>query len=171
MKTQYGDMPLIIDPVSGHAKMVRGGVERHARERAGPPSQRAAIGHRGRHKSDAGKPAPSPIDAYDSKLEAARATYLGYLLLAKDILKVIHHPFHIDIGEERAYTPDFLVWWADGRITVEEVKGSVRSKNARDSITRLHVATKLFPMFTWYLVMRPKGQWEEKCISTIVSRS
>lgn len=165
MQTQYGKLPIAIDPATGRAKVVRSGVERHAHERTGPPSPRVVLGHRRRHQSDASeKLASSPADAYDSKLEAARGTYLGYLLLAKDIQKVVHHPFTIDIGG-RLYTPDYLVWWADGRITIEEVKGSVKSKNARDSITRLHVAAALFPMFTWYLILRVgRTRWTERLI-------
>lgn len=108
----------------------------------------------------------SPVnDEYDSKLEAARAHYLGMLKLAGDVRAFIHHPFPIQLTPKRKYRPDFLVWWADGRITVEETKGSLKQKNCRDSITRLHVAAAMFPMFTWMLVMQVRGQWEERRVA------
>lgn len=184
MQTQYGKLPIAIDPATGRAKVVRGGVGAPGKEAAeyqvgsrvksgradGLPSSPPARNRPGvpvtrrPQRSRVGNPVPSSSDEYDSKLEAARGTYLGYLLLAKDIQKVVHHPFQIDIGG-RLYTPDYLVWWADGRITIEEVKGSLKSKNARDSITRLHVAAALFPMFTWYLILRVgRTRWTERLI-------
>lgn len=174
MKTQYGDLPIEVDPSTGRAKMVRGGAQARKGNPEGPkPSLTSCRPIRGSKESAAGeRPAPSPVGAYDSKLEGSRASYLGYLLLAKDILHIKYHPFTIDVGCGRTYTPDFLVWWADGRIVVEEVKGSLKGKNARDSVTRFHAMAALFPMFICNLVMRPRGQWEEKWIRpTIASRS
>jgi hypothetical protein len=159
MQTQYGQLPIAIDPATGRAKVVRGaGASQSRQEEA--TTRRTSNAPKGERRDGSS----SPEDEFDSKLEAARGTYLGYLLLAKDIQKVVHHPFTIDIGG-RLYTPDYLVWWADGRITVEEVKGSLKSKNARDSVTRLHVAAALFPMFTWYLIMRVgRTRWTERLI-------
>lgn len=168
MQTQYGNLPIEIDPSTGRAKMVRG--ERGGNMRG--PHKTASIqqsADKDASAADASRksgsnPDPSSIDAYDSKLEAARATYWGYLLLAKDIRSVVHHPFTVQLSEKRAYTPDYLVEWLDGRLQVEEVKGSPKQKNARDSITRLHLAAAKLPMFDWRLTSRIRGQWQEQRI-------
>lgn len=139
---------------NGHATAVMGGVAFTRRER--PPSASESAGS---------NPAPSPTHAYDSKLEEARHRYLGMLQLAKDVRRVVHHPFVVPLSEKRSYTPDFLIEWADGRIQVEEVKGSLKQKNARDSITRLHVAAAKLPMFDWRLTRRMKGEWEERPVA------
>jgi hypothetical protein len=78
----------------------------------------------------------------------------------------VHHPFTVLLSTKREYTPDFLIEYPDGRIQVEEVKGNIKQKNARDSITRLHLAAAKLPMFDWRLTMRIRGQWEEKCITS-----
>lgn len=166
IQTGYGKMA-IEEYTPGKFRSVRVGESKT--RAAGERSARTPSGLRGnRNHAEATTRTlhngSSPPDDYDSKLEAARATYLGYLLLAKDIRLVRHHPFTVPLTNSRTYTPDFLVWWEDGRITVEEVKGSVESKNARDSITRLHVAASMFPMFRWHLVLRIRGVWEERLI-------
>lgn len=170
MQTQYGKLPIVVDPTTGRAKMVRGSVDGHATGTKSAPSTRRYLdkpkGEASLTVAGAGSsPASSPIDAYDSKLEAARATYLGYLMLAGDIKRVIHHPFTTDLAVELEYTPDFMIWWKDGRIQVEEVKGHLKQKNARDSMSRLKMAASKFPMFEWFLTMRIRGQWEERPIS------
>lgn len=157
MQTNYGQLPLVVDPTTGRAKVVRGGTT--AAREARPGDKRRDQDKKALLVSN---PVPSLTDVYDSKLEAARAHYLGMLALAKDIRQVIHHPFTIELAPNRRYTPDFLVWWADGRITVEEVKGHLKQKNARDSITRLHVAAARLPMFGWMLIVRVHGQWETR---------
>jgi hypothetical protein len=88
------------------------------------------------------------------------------LKLGKDVTRFVYHPFTIQLAQKKAYTPDFLIEFPDGRIQVEEVKGHLKMKNARDSITRLHVAAAKLPMFDWRLTMRIRGQWEERCIPT-----
>lgn len=173
MQTGYGKMA-IEEYAPGKVRMVGSG---ESKTRAAGERSEAHRPDCKRKPKEAGKNAEattrtlqtgsSPVkDAYDSKLEAARATYLGYLQLAKDIKKVVHHPFSVPIAGARDYTPDFLIEWADGRIQVEEVKGSLKQKNVRDSITRLHVAATKLPMFDWRLTMRIKGQWEERIIQT-----
>ncbi len=166
IQTGYGKMA-IEEYTPGKFRSVRGSVGGHATGTTSAPSTRRSPdkpkGEAGLTVAGAGSsPAPSPIDRYDSKLEAARATYLGYLLLAKDIRRVVHHPFTVQLSEHRTYTPDYLIEWLDGRIQVEEVKGSTKQKNARDSITRLHLAAAKLPMFDWRLTRRVRGQWDEK---------
>jgi hypothetical protein len=183
MMTQYGQLPIVVDPSTGRAKMVQGGVERTRPEVGKGMPGKALTGRRptsspGRGNVPTGSPreellptpsagsntAPAPIDAYDSKLEAARHRYWGYLLLAGDIRTVIYHPFTIHLTPELDYTPDFFVCFHDGRIQVEEVKGHLEMKNVRDSVTRLKMAADRFPMWTWLLTTGPRTQWTERHI-------
>ncbi|MBI4002764.1 MAG: hypothetical protein HY348_13405 [Nitrospira defluvii] len=159
MRTSLGNLPITVDPVTGRAKVVRGGVEGHA-------------GHglafrepeRLRPQAKPDKPVSSPALAptFDSQLEADRDRYLYGLQLAGQIVRYVHHPFEVEIAPGRSYTPDFLVQWIGGHITVEEIKGNPKQKNARDSITRLHVAAAKLPMFQWQLITRVKRQWTIK---------
>lgn len=174
MKTQYGDLPIEMNGSTGRARLVSGGdVRSHTKvgmkfDQKKPHPTSSPVGSEKQNRLDGAgsNPAPAPIDAYDSKLEQARATYLGYLLLAKDLTRVVHHPFSVELAPKRWYTPDFLIEFPDGRLQVEEIKGHLKQKNARDSITRLHLAAAKLPMFDWRLTMRIRGQWEERCIPT-----
>lgn len=173
MPTGYGKMA-IEEYAPGKVRLVQGGVVRTREAKQVRISRITNISAEempARLARLAGptSPAPAPIDEYDSKLEAARATYWGYLLLAKDIKRVVHHPFTVRLSEQRTYTPDFLVEWLDGRLQVEEVKGSRKQKNARDSITRLHLAAAKLPMFDWRLTDRIRGQWHEHRIPVSIT--
>lgn len=140
MKTNYGDLPIRID--GGKAQLVRGeGVSGSTAMVA--PSQEPVRGRQ----------TPSSEDGFDSKLEALRHRHLSMLVLAGEVKRFKYHAFSVLIGPGKKYTPDFLVEYADGRIVIEEVKGSLKMKNARDSITRLHVAAGLLPMFGWRVVL------------------
>lgn len=137
MKVAYGDMVLEVDAKTGRARRVTGSVA------AGMPRVRA--------------------EGYDSKLEQTRARELGFALLAGEIRAWRYHPFTVPIGVQRTYTPDFLVVALDGAITLEEIKGSLKAKNGRDSVTRLHAAAALLPMFRWELWIqkgRARGGWD-----------
>ena len=169
MQTNYGKLPLAIDPATGRAKLVRGSVEyprgRERHRRATPAD--APRTNAGPVVAGAGvKPAPSLSSPpeYDSKLEAARARYWWSLQMAGDITRVVHHPFSVEIGIDCTYEPDFLVEWPSGRIQVEEVKGHLKMKNARDSVTRLKAAAMKLPMFHWTLTRRIRSQWQERVI-------
>lgn len=160
-QTNYGPMQLE-EYAKGKVRLVQGGVDSRP---DGRKLQRATDLSDGRPgKAEATRRSPAPLDAYDSKLEACRADYLFKLQLAKDVRRVVHHPFTVHLSEKRSYTPDNLIEWKDSRITIEEVKGNIKQKNARDSITRLHLAAAKLPMFDWRLTMRIRGQWEERKI-------
>lgn len=92
-------------------------------------------------------------EGFDSKLEAKRARHWALLVLAGEIRRYKYHPFTVSIGPKRTYTPDFLVEYPDRRLVIEEVKGSLKMKNARDSVTRAHAAAGLLPSFSWRLVL------------------
>lgn len=165
-KTNYGDLPLVEDPTTGRARLVRGGVEHCSRTVANghavqanscmTPGKAPQLGVGRLIGKPVSSPAPSPsaaVDPFDSKLEALRHRHLSMLILAGEVKRVKYHPFTIAIGPGKKYTPDFLVEYPDGRIVIEEVKGSLKMKNARDSVTRLHVAAGQLPMFSWRLVV------------------
>ncbi len=162
MRTSLGNLPITFDPVTGLAKMVRGGVDGHAitSSRSGGTPRRAQAGCVLR-ASDR-EPIAALAPTYDSQLEADRAEYLFRLQLAGEIRQYVHHPYPYPIGTDMIYTPDFMVWWADFSITIEEVKGSLKMKNARDSITRLKVAACLYPQQSWQLITRANGEWHTR---------
>lgn len=141
MRVKYGSKVIEVD-ASGRGRLVEGS----------PTSSMPA--------------ARSPVKEFDSKLEAARARYLTGLTLAGEVRRVVYHPFKVEIGPGRWYTPDFLVEWSNGALVVEEVKGHVQMKNARDSISRLHAAADKLPMFVWQLVLAPTGcgDWDVRVI-------
>lgn len=150
VKTNYGELPIVVDPTTGRARLVRGG--------ATTALEAGQVGHvaPGKRALPVSNPAPSPaaaVDEFDSKLEAKRARYWSMLVLSGEIKRFKYHPFTVPIGPKRTYTPDFLVEYPDRRIVIEEVKGSLKMKNARDSVTRAHAAAGLLPSFSWRLVL------------------
>lgn len=148
MRTNLGNLPITIDPVTGQAKMVRGS--------AGAGIARLP-GKRGVNEELPARAALAPT--FDSQLEADRANYLFGLQLGEMIVRYVHHPFSVEIGPGRWYTPDFLVEWIDGAVTIEEIKGSLKQKNARDGETRFLAAAGKLPMFEWQLITRVERQW------------
>lgn len=59
---------------------------------------------------------------FSSKKEAKRYTELKMLKAASEVLFYLRQvPFHLP-GNVR-YVCDFMVFWADGEITIEDVKG------------------------------------------------
>ena len=109
---------------------------------------------------------PSPILDYDSPLEADYATYLQKLEWGRDILAWRYHPWTFLLPGGLKYTPDFLVHVMEPlvglhRIELIELKGSRHMKNARDSITRFHIARGLFPCFWFRLIDRYRRQWRQ----------
>lgn len=161
MQTNLGNLPITVDPVTGRAKMTRGGVDGDTRPDWRPlregSHQSAQAGAR-RVASRAGS-IPALASSFDSQLEADRDRYLYGLQLAGEIRKYVYHPESFPIGTDMIYTPDFMVWWANFSITMEEIKGSLKMKNARDSITRLKVAACLYPQFQWQLIIRVNEEW------------
>lgn len=161
MRTSLGNLPITIDPVTGQARMVRGGVD-VTRKRT------ASMSVWPLHGAAAGITTPLPgqetalAPSFDSQLEADRAEYLFRLQLAGEIRQYVHHPYPFPIGNDLIYTPDFMVWWADFSITIEEVKGSLKQKNARDSLTRLKVAACLYPQHQWQLLTRVRQEWRTR---------
>lgn len=99
---------------------------------------------------------------FDSKLEQAYDQYLAALKHGGEILQYWYHPLTIKLPGGLRYTPDFMVWPAEGRVQLHECKGW--SKNLRDGMTRLHIAGGIFICYEWSLVKQVKGQWEVRPI-------
>jgi hypothetical protein len=76
-----------------------------------------------------------------------------------------YEPFSLWLPGGVRYKPDFLVQFPDELrlpLRIDEVKGF--SKNMRDSLTRLKIAAALFPCFSWALIRRENGGWDETII-------
>lgn len=67
---------------------------------------------------------------FDSKAEARRYDQLMLLQRAGEVVMVLRQvPFHLEGGV--TYRCDFAVFWADGRVTFEDVKGAVTKEFTR----------------------------------------
>lgn len=110
-------------------------------------------------------------DDFDSELE--RDFYVE--LATRPGITVLRKFWTFNLPGGVSYTPDFLTWFTPsepGRLpcdlTIYECKGHAKQKNARDSWTRFRIASGMFPIFTFVLVMRtPAGSWtEDRYVST-----
>lgn len=119
--------------------------------REGSVSQRRSV-----PPSQQGRDASRPV--FDSKLEAAYDQYLAVLKHEGEILEYWYHPLTLKLPGGVRYAPDFMVWHAGGTVQIHECKGW--SKNLRDGMTRLTIASGLFSCWAWRLVRRTKGQWD-----------
>lgn len=95
----------------------------------------------------------------DRKWEYAYTQFLELEKQAGTVRQWTYEPFSLWLPGRVRYTPDFLVWYTDGRIELIEVKGW--SKNLRDGKTRYKIAAAMFPCFTWRMVARKGHGWEE----------
>lgn len=70
---------------------------------------------------------PTKVDGirFDSKKEATRYSELKLLEKARDIVTFLRQPsFDVPrINPTERYRADFLIFWTDGRVTIEDVKG------------------------------------------------
>lgn len=99
---------------------------------------------------------------HDSKLEASYELYLSALKYAGEIQAFWYHPLTLKLPGGVRYTPDFMVWPNEGKVQIHECKGW--SKNLRDGITRLKLASGLFSCWDWRLVKKNRGKWEVSAI-------
>ena len=74
-----------------------------------------------RHKYGASKTVLRGI-SFDSKLEASYYNYLQGLAATGDIITFLRQPvFHLP--GKTTYRADFQIFWADGSVTFDDVKG------------------------------------------------
>lgn len=128
-----------------------------------PPKYQNFIRKHMRLHEDHAKPrAPKPTAfgyEFDSKLELQFAGYLDILEKAGKIDEWRYHPIRVRLASNCTYEPDFGVWDEDMALTLYEVKGSWKAKNARDSRTRLIIAASMFQWWQWEAVTRDGGMW------------
>lgn len=103
---------------------------------------------------------------YDSKLEADYASYLWGLVFAGDIRAFSYHPWTFLLPGGVRYTPDFVVWVSEPfvslvKVEIHEIKGSLKMKNARDTLTRLRIAQGLFPWIHMRVIDRYRRHWRQ----------
>ncbi len=140
------------------------------------PAHRKKVENLMRRANQHQRPRADKVDAisagiqYDSKLEAHFSQYVEALARSGSLLPdgclVVdwdYHPMRVNLTPGLSYTPDFgLLVCRNGsapRWRLVEVKGSWKSKNARDSRVRLEVAAQLFPFFEWVAVVQERGAW------------
>lgn len=102
-------------------------------------------------------------DQYDSDAERRYAQLLQALAGSgakhwdgAKVLGWVHHPMKFRVGTNRWYTPDFALrlypgpeWVPEATFRLVEVKGSWKSKNARESRAKLEAAALLNDWFEW----------------------
>ena len=143
--TSYGKLPIVVDPTTGRARLVR-------------EDKAANSGSQGRMMESR---TPSP--ARRSKLEQAYGSFLELEQRAGAITAFWHEPFSFKLADGKRYRPDYLVLHLDGRTECVEVKGY--HANIRDSLTHLAWAAQRFPFHVWRRVWRTKdGGWDGKSL-------
>lgn len=63
---------------------------------------------------------------FDSKAEAKRAQEIDWIIASGEVLRVEYQPrFDIVVNEKKIgfYKADFKVYYSDGRVEIEDVKG------------------------------------------------
>jgi len=93
--------------------------------------------------------------AFDSKLEIEFADQLNAFEKMYRIESWMYHPLRVSLAPGCTYTPDFAAR-VNGEFVIFETKGSWKAKNARDSHTRLVIATQKFPWWIWVAVTKDK---------------
>lgn len=87
--------------------------------------------------------------------ESAYSLVLHARMLAGEIESYLFEPWHFALGARRHYTPDFLVWFPDGRVEAHEVKGYLWDRDA----VRLDWFVREYPTIPLIVVRRVRGQW------------
>jgi hypothetical protein len=106
------------------------------------------------------------LDRMRSQLERDYAWLLNVHLAEGVLVRWDYEPERFRLGTGANYTPDFRLIDRLGGVTFDEVKGSRRGKNARDSLLRVKVAAELNPMYRFRVVERDRdtGAWQWEVI-------
>lgn len=161
MKTNYGELDVVVDSTTNRAKRVRGGVVGTRQISSGINRLSDVCASRTiAPKGPAGSnPAPSP---FRSKLEAAYANYLECQRRAGMIASWQYEPVNFRLpGKKNFYKPDFLVVAGDG-LTFFDTKG--RNKSDDRSLVKIKTAAGLNRWARFVQVKLVKGVWEERLI-------
>ena len=104
---------------------------------------------------------PGPSEPkYDSKWEASWAQRLAGDQRCGLLAGWRYHPGSFRLGSGKRYSPDFVSWDVDQRVTFWEVKGYHR--NLRASLVALAWFARETPWARVVLVTREQGQWQEQ---------
>lgn len=98
--------------------------------------------------------------AYKSKAELTYASIASVAMLhlfGESAVLVLYEPLTFNLPGG-SYTPDFMQILESGRIVFTEIKGSVKQKNARDSISKLRAAAAVYPFFSFVLAEKDDSQ-------------
>ncbi len=110
------------------------------------------------------KPSRVDGDHYKSKTERYYAWELDEQKKAGDISRWEYEALKFRLAWSQKdgtrgviYTPDFCVWYPDGKLELREIKGGFIREAAR---VRYLVAQRLYPEFKWRMIQRTKdGSW------------
>lgn len=94
------------------------------------------------------------ISGQMNKLEAAYAEHLQLRKLAGEILDFKFEAIKFRLADKTFYTPDFVVFAADGVIEIHETKAHWED----DARVKIKVFAALYP-FRVLAITRPKGVW------------
>ena len=91
------------------------------------------------------------------KMNGTEAAYAEHLKsLGGLVLWFRFEAVTLTLAPDCRYTPDFLVAWADGRLTADEVKGFERD----DAVVKFRMAAEQYPMFQFRMIVRDKAGWK-----------
>lgn len=85
----------------------------------------------GRRRKYSNRPAEEDGLRFDSQKELRRYRELKLLRAAGEVIQFLTHTPTFRLPGGVTYTADFLVWWADGRVEIEDTKG-VRTEAYRN---------------------------------------
>ena len=100
---------------------------------------------------------------YRSKTEAIYAMLLRDQLLDGEIRRFEYEALTFtlaasDKGRGARFTPDFVCWLSSGVLELREIKGGFVRESAR---VRFLVAKRLYPEFSWRMIQRKNGTWND----------
>lgn len=87
-----------------------------------------------------------------NKTEAAWQENLEEMRKAGEVQWYGFEAITLKLAHHTRYTPDFVVLWENGAISMDEVKGFWRD----DARVKIKVAARLFPMFRFRAIQRGK---------------
>ena len=113
-------------------------------------------------KATRSKVVETPLGTFKSSTEARYAEQLEADRLSHVIESWDYEAIRLKIADDAHYRPDFFVRIHGAKPELREVKGSWKSKNARESRVRLKVAASKYREFKFVAVTPCKGGWDRE---------
>lgn len=95
-----------------------------------------------------------------NKTEQAYAAYLEQQRMLRIVYGWAYEPVKFKLANRTFYTPDFGVWYQDGKVEMIEIKGPVLRD---DAAVKFKVARAMYPMMSWRMLKRVKGPLGTMC--------